>query len=295
MPLSATNQKDNYSFTSFLQKLTESNDLEIFDGDKSGFEIASQASDICKSGGKALLFDGDIPIAVNLMASNKRIEQALGMSIQSAADKARQYIDNKTETQLSFTKSPEYEEIKLTSLPIKKHYKGDVSGSVNMGCVISEGYSCGIYRIQPLSDSKAVINCHSDSDLAAQLTKDTPVTIALGTSPHLIYTAAASLPAGIDELLMASYIHPETMLFISTDRFPVPIDTQVIIQATVSATEKHPEGPFFNYTDNYSKVSDFPVMSLESVKMIRGGIYHTTITGKMPTETTYILNAVSII
>jgi len=295
MPQSATNQKSDFSFSAFLQKLKDSDEIEIINGDKSGHEIAGLASSMCKTGGKALLFDGDIPIAVNLMASNGRIEKSLGMSIEEAAVKSRKYIENKPDTELTLVKSPEYTDIRLTDLPIKIHYEGDVSGSINMGCVISEGFNCGIYRIQPLSDSKAVMHCYPESDLAKQLAKDTPVTIAVGTSPHLIYAAAASLPEGVDELKLASYLNPSNMQFIGTERYPIPFGTQIIIQGTVSASEKHPEGPFFNYKNAYSEVEDFPLLHVESVKMVDGGIYHTTVTGEMPMEATYILNAVKLI
>jgi len=292
---------DNYTFSAFIGRLKEAGELKSAPGaGLSGVKIAKQASEHCKTNSKALLFVKEIPVAVNLLSSNKRIKLALGYSIDAVAEQAYLYSMNPPAIELSFCEAPEYDDVLISELPIAKQYKSDVSGSINMGCVISKDgdtYNCGIYRIQPLNDHKAVMHCYPESGLGKQLAKgeDVPVTIAIGTSPHLIYAAAASLPDNVDELKLASYIHPDEMLFIETDGHPVPVATEIIIQGTVSATETHPEGPFMIHTGEYSKAEPFPVLKIESVKMADNCIYHTTVTGPLPMESAYITRAVTII
>lgn len=253
-----------------------------------GYELAALAEKEC---GRAVLYTGsEITVVFNLYSSEKLIEKALGMGIKDAAERASECTNNP----LIYANTGQYENITLSSLPIYKHYPGDISGSINTGCVISrdrETYNCGIYRIQPLTDDRAVIHCYKDSGLAKELAKgaDVPVTIAIGTAPQLIMAAAAALPADTDELRLAARMG--NLRFIETGIYPVPEGTQIVIQGEVSATETHPEGPFMIYTGEYSEVGDFPVLHISSVKMIRGGVYQTLVTGKAPMESFYILRA----
>ncbi|PLX67071.1 MAG: hypothetical protein C0603_10435 [Denitrovibrio sp.] len=292
---------DNYSFTAFFNKLKRAQDVKTSPGaGLNGVKIAKQASESVKKNGKALVFTKEIPVAVNLLASTKKLKVALGYTLSVIAEQAHQYITEQPEVELSYCEMEYYDDFYISELPISKHYKTDVSGSINMGCVISKDrdiHNCGIYRIQPLDDEKAVIHCAPESGLGKQLSKgeDVPVTIAVGTTPHLIYAAAATLPDNIDELKLAAYLHPEEMKFVKTSLYPVPFDTQIIIQGRVSATETHPEGPFTIHTGGQSAVEDFPVLHIESVMISATPIYQTTVTGEMPMESAHILRAANMI
>ncbi len=228
------------------------------------------------------------------------MKTAFGYTLNVMAEKAHKYITEQPEVELSFCEMEYYDDFYISELPISKHYKTDVSGSINMGCVISKDddiHNCGIYRIQPLSDERAVMHCYPDSGLGKQLAKgeDVPVTIAVGTTPHLIYAASATLPDHIDELKLAAFLHPEDMKYVKTDAYPVPYDTQIIIQGRVSATETHPEGPFTIHTGGQSPVEDFPVLFIDSVMISGTPMYHTTVTGEMPMESAHIIRAANMI
>lgn len=199
---------------------------------------------------RIILYTADrIPLLLNLYTSKDRIKKALTVT-EDAAEK--------------------YSDIKLSDLPIYKCHEEDVSGSLNAGVTISSA-GCGIYRIQPLSDTEAVMHCYPDSVLAQDLSKgsDVPVTVAVGTSPRFFLTAASKRRSG---------------------QTSVPDGTQIIIRGTVSASQRHPEGPFMTYR-GLSEVSDYPVMSVESVKIAENGVYHTIITGPKYDESLTVIRA----
>jgi UbiD family decarboxylase len=284
---------DRFSLSSLIDKLANQSELIRLPNGMSGYEIAQIASDQCKSNGKAIIVDTEIPIVLNLFASDAKIELALGDSIESIAHKAFLF-DSSAADELTYTDADSYTELSnISQLPILKHHAGDVSGSINMGCVISKAddtYNCGIYRLQPISDDRLIVHCYPSSGLQRQLNKgkDVHVTIAVGTSPHLIYAAASYLPSDTDELKLANHIHTDGLRYIKTGQHPVPAETHIIIQGIVSAHKKHPEGPFLIYTGDYSEVAEFPVMQISSVKIKEGAVYHTTVTGIPPMESAYI-------
>jgi 3-polyprenyl-4-hydroxybenzoate decarboxylase len=285
----AINLMYEHSFSNIVRKLDMAGHTLHLDGNISGIKMAERAERESRPGGKALIFRRDIPIVMNLFSSVTRMEVALKEPIHKYNPEAKL-------PELEFMSADKYKDISLSDLPIMKHCEDDVSGSINMGCVISENegiYNSGIYRIQPLSDSEAIIHCYPESDLAEQLSKgdDIPVTIAVGTSFQLILASVSKLPSEIDELKLASHIAVKGMKYIKTDRHPVPYGTQIIIQGTVSASEKRKEGPFLIHTGEMSPVEDYPLLRVESVKMVIGGYYHTLVTGPNQEESKALLDA----
>jgi len=280
---------DDLSFESFVNCLRSEDRFLYIGRDTSGTEFADICAKESLKSGRAVWLETEVPTVSNLYASFERIENALGLSKEKFHKKLSEYVSNPSTCELKTVKPDKYKTIALSDLPLKKHYTGDVSGSINTGCVISVD-NCGLYRIQPLSDKRAVLHCYPDSDIAKELSKgaDVPVTISVGASPHLLFAAAATLPGSINEIQLANYTHPFGIDFIDTEKYPVPADTQVVIQGTVSASEKHPEGPFMIHTGRYSAVADFPLLHLESVRIKEGGIYQTTVTGTPPMESAYI-------
>jgi len=278
-----------HSFSNLLRKLDMFGHTLHLDGNTTGLKMAERSAKECASNGKALIFRREIPIALNLFASEKRIEVALKGPIPK-------FNPDIKLADLQFISPDKYKEISLSDLPILKHHEKDISGSINMGCVISESsgvFNCGIYRIQPLSNSEAIVHCYPESGLAEELSqgKDVPVTIAVGTSFQLILTAVSKLPSHIDELKLADSIAVKGLKYIKTDLHPVPYGTQIIIQGVVSASETRDEGPFYIYTGEMSDVEKFPLMKIESVKMVDGGYYHTLVTGAEQTESKFLLDA----
>lgn len=278
-----------HSFANILRKLDMAGHTLHMDGNISGIKMAERAERESRPGGKALIFRRDIPVVMNLYSSVTRMEVALKEPIPKFNPEAEL-------PELEFMSPDKYHDIALSDLPICKLHTEDVSGSINTGCVISEKngvYNCGVYRIQPLDDKEAVIHCYPESDLAEQLAdgEDIPVTIAVGTSFQLLLTAVSKLPAETDELKLASSISVKGLKYIETDRHPVPYGTQIIIQGTVSATEKRKEGPFLIYTGEMSPVEDYPLLKIESVRMVIGGFYHTLVTGPTQTESRALLDA----
>lgn len=231
-----------------MDKLLDSikNEILTIENKMTGTELAKLAL----YENRAILYTADkIPLLLNLYSSESRIRKALG----SAWD----------------DKESDYSEISLEDLPIYRFHKEDVSGSINAGVVMSPS-GCGIYRIQPLTGSRAVMHCYPESALAGELAKgtDVQVTVAVGTQPALFFRAASKMRGSQN----------------------IPYGTHIIISGRVSASAKHPEGPFITYK-GLSEPADFPVMEIDSVRIKQRGVYHTIITGPGYDESLKVLAA----
>lgn len=244
-------------------------------------EIADYASADAKSGLKPRLYTSySIPLLINLYASKDRIETALGMSADTAAGLI--YDNLHTDVPPVFEESSDFIRLEgIHSLPMPRFYD-DSSGSVNMGCVIYEGFRAGVYRIEPVSGNKAVIHCKNGSGLAEYAGRGRGITVAVGCSPLLFLTASGSV--GGEALKIAGRLGTK---YTATERFPVPSDTNVIIQGVLTG-ETAECGRFFNYTCGYSLPEPCPVMEIESVSIRRNGVFQSTVTGIPPMESAYI-------
>jgi len=289
MPQYAT--KGTPDFREFLKHLEENNEIEYFQ-DISGIKAGRLASDYCKKSGKAICIEGKPNSYLNIYASQDRLEAAIGMSFQKASSKAYQYIKSPSDRAIKFKESPIYRELPgLNELPLMKYHDGDVSGSINFATTISRSddqYNCGIYRIQPISDRRAIMHCYPSSSLGrmiAQSDKDIPLTIAIGHEASLLLSAGVKLPPETDGLKLAS--HLTNIEFITGHYHPAP-SAEVIINAHVSATESADEGPFFIYTGGYSKVEKFPLLTIDSIYARENFSYLSTVTGIPPMENAYL-------
>ncbi len=218
-----------------------------------------------------------------------RLEKAWGMTYDAIAEKA--YKSMTLRPELQFTYPEKYEELGgLSALPLYKFYEKDTSGTLSMACIISESngvYDCGIYRIEPISENMAVVHCRESSELfrLAESSCGLSVTVAVGCSPYLLFTAACSFPEETDELRLASCLG--CARWIKTEHHPVPSDTQIIIQGRLNG-EKALGGQFYNYRRSYCERKMFPVMDIESVRIRPDGVFQSTVIGDPPMENAWL-------
>jgi UbiD family decarboxylase len=278
-----------YSFPHALRLLEASGELTRTDGD------VAEASSACQE--KALLlFSGDIPVLTNVYSSNRRLELLLGRSLHQTALLAAKFLETPSAPYFVHADSLYTRHDSLDCLPIKKLYAEDTSGSINMGCTLfasDGGCTSGLYRIQPLDGKSALIHCRQGSGLAKTLTNgsDIQVSIAVGTSAHLVYASAASLPENISGVNLAAYLHPSQMIFNRRFSHPVPEGTQIVIEGVVSADQKINGGRFRMYTGGLSEGGLFPVMHAEAVYTAENPVYQTAVTCTPPSESINLLKA----
>jgi 4-hydroxy-3-polyprenylbenzoate decarboxylase len=155
----------------------------------------------------------------------------------------------------------------------------------------------GMYRMQKYDNTTTGMHWHKHHDgnriyeNARRLGKDrVEVAAAFGCAPHIIYSATAPLPPGIDEMILAGFLHsdPVKMVKCKTIDNEVPATAELVVEGYVLLDELRWEGPFGDHTGYYSLADDFPVLHVTAITHRKNPIYQTTIVGKPPQEDCYL-------
>jgi 4-hydroxy-3-polyprenylbenzoate decarboxylase len=116
------------------------------------------------------------------------------------------------------------------------------------------------------------------------------VAVALGCPPHIVYSATAPLPKGLNELLFAGFLHQKAVELVpcKTVDLEVPAQAEIILEGYVLLDEIKWEGPFGDHTGYYSLADNFPIFHITAMTHKQNPIYMTTIVGKPPQEDCYL-------
>jgi len=189
-------------------------------------------------------------------------------------------------------------EIDLGQLPIQWCWPGEPAPLITWPLVITRApddpldINVGIYRMQVLGRDRAIIRWLPSRGgarhhrLWQQQGRDMPVAVAIGADPASILAAVMPLPEGMNELSFAGVLRRQASRLaygVSVD-LPVPADSEIVLEGSVSATETAPEGPYGDHTGYYNSVENFPVMTLSALTMRRSPLYLSTYTGRPPDE-----------
>src|SRR6478752_6901223 len=294
-------------------------------------EIAAIADRVSKSpgGGPALLFERptgfDIPVAVNVFGSMKRMCMALGVA--RLDDLAAQIDDLATPKvpagmmdavrmlpKLSrlrdllpktVSDGPCQEVVlengSLDDLPILKCWPNDGGRYITLPLVFTQDPESGMrnigtYRMQVFDGRTTGMHWQRHKGgaqhhrVAEQLGQRLPVAVALGADPALTYSATAPMPEGLDELMLAGVIGKRRIELVKcrTVDLEVPAAAQIVLEGYVDPGERRREGPFGEHTGFYSFADDFPVFHLQCITMRRNPTYVTTVVGIPPMEDYYL-------
>ena len=288
-------------------------------------EMAEIADRMVKSGGPALLFEkatgSPYPVAINLFGTLQRACFALGVeSFDEIAQRVIALIPQSPPDSF-FEKvrflfklkeiggfqprkvgaGPVQEIIERTPnlllLPVLKCWPKDAGRFITLPLVITRNprtgqQNVGMYRIQIVSETKAIMHWHVHHDgaqnfrLHQEMGKDMDVAIVLGGDPATIYSATAPLPPGLDELIFAGFMRQEPVEQVQgkTVELMVPAHAEFVIEGSVSATETMREGPFGDHTGFYSDADEYPVINIKAITRKKSPIYPATIVGRPPME-----------
>ncbi len=216
-------------------------------------EITEIADRMVKSGGPALLFenveDYDLPVAINLFASDQRMAWALGVErVQELIERLTDMLQltqgppegllNKLRTlgqllQLgrfqarTVSRAPcqevvlQGEEVDLFQFPILRCWPLDGGRYITLPLVITRnpdtgGQNYGIYRMQVYDARTTGMHWQSHKVGAhhyrvSQERQDSrlEVAVSIGGDPATMWTGSAPLPPDMDEMAMAGFIRQE--------------------------------------------------------------------------------------
>ncbi|QSB05819.1 menaquinone biosynthesis decarboxylase [Natronoglycomyces albus] len=290
-------------------------------------EIAEITDRVVKDGGPALLFEnptrGDMPIAMNLFGTEKRMAMALGVEhLDEVGDRIGELARPEMPVGWSGIREGLGKIMQLKSLPPKKVksapcqqvvltgdevdlnklpglqvWPGDGGIFHNFGLTHTKDpatgkRNLGLYRLQQ-HDSRTLglhWQIHKNSTQhyaqAEKRGERLPIAIAIGADPITAYAASAPLPSDIDEYLFAGFLRGQRVEMVDCVSVPlqVPANAQVILEGWVEPGERMPEGPFGDHTGFYTPVEDFPVMHIETMTMQKNPVYHSIVTSIPPQE-----------
>jgi 4-hydroxy-3-polyprenylbenzoate decarboxylase len=294
-------------------------------------EIAAVTDRVSKSpgGGPGLLFerpDGyDIPVAINLFGSMKRMCMALGVErLDDLADEIEEIATPKIPAGMldALKLLPTLNRLRdvmpktvsdaacqevvqrngsLDELPILKCWPQDGGKYITLPLVFtrdpeSGARNIGTYRMQVFDGRTTGMHWQRHKGgaqhhrVAERLGRRLPVAVALGADPALTYSATAPMPEGLDELMLAGFLRRERVELVKcvTVDLEVPANAQIILEGYVEPGERRREGPFGDHTGFYSHPDDYPVFHLTCVTRRKRPVYLTTVVGIPPMEDYYL-------
>jgi len=278
----------------------------------------------------ALLFenvkDAKFPLAINLLASERRIELALGKHPDQLGEELIHFVESAMppKPRLIFDHWPMVkrflaartkrsgraisqelvEEPNLALLPIQKCWPEDGGRFITLGQVFTydprDGKrNVGIYRMQVYDGRSTGMHWQIQKGggfhyfQAQKLSREFAVAVALGTDPALLLATVAALPEGIDEVMFAGFLRgaPVPMTRGKSIQIAVPAHAEFILEGTVPLNETRWEGPFGDHFGHYSHAADFPIFHIKKITHRRDAIYPATVVGKPPMEDKFIGDA----
>ncbi len=317
---------------SFLNDLEREGDLvRISAPVDAELEITEIATRQVRAGGPALLFENvkgaRYPLAINVLATERRIERALGMHPSEFGEELVRFVERvnpptlknlwrnrktgfrmlkirpkrvrRAQSQQVVDASPN-----LLDMPILKCWPDDGGRFLTLPLVTSRDPdtgvgNMGIYRMHVYDQRTTGMHMQITKGggfhqrAAEKMGRDLPMAVALGGDPALLLAAVMPLPEGIDEVAFSGILRNQRtrMARGKTVDLPVPADAEFIIEGVIPAGERRLEGPFGDHFGHYSGSHDFPVFHVRAITHRKNPIYPATVVGRPPQEDRYLGDA----
>lgn len=199
----------------------------------------------------------------------------------------------------------DFEEIKISDLPLVHHWPMDGGAFVTLPQVYTEdadkpgimNANLGMYRIQLTGNDYELnkeiglhyqihrgIGVHQSKANA----KGIPLKVSCFVGGHPAHTLAAviPLPEGLSELTFAGMLAGRRFRYSYEDGFAISNDADFIITGEVDPHSNKPEGPFGDHLGYYSLKHPFPLMKVHKVYARKHAIWNFTVVGRPPQEDT---------
>jgi 4-hydroxybenzoate decarboxylase subunit C len=320
-----------YSLQDFIKYLDVNGELiRIKTEVDARLEAAEISIRALQKGMPALLFENvkgsRFPLAMNVLASDKRIELALGKHPDQLGEELITFMEEAmppkpkvflkhpgitkrlfstfTRTTYKPTSQEVVSQLNLDELPITTCWPEDGGPFLTLPQVFTydphDGKrNVGIYRMHVFDGQTTGMHWQIQKGggfhyyQAKKLGKEFEIAVALGTDPALLLATVAALPEGIDEVMFSGFLRGKRTRMVKgkSVSIKVPADAEFILEGTVNLTESRMEGPFGDHFGHYSNASEFPVFHINKITHRHNPIYPATVVGRPPMEDKYLGNA----
>ncbi len=285
-------------------------------------EIAVRAMQEPRS--KALLFErvkgSKFPLAMNVLASDRRVELALGTDPVSLGESLVNLAEHvlpprprklwnaawpmaprllSARVRKTSSEEPRHalDKPDLSQLPILQTWPEDAGKFITLPQVFTYDpttgkRNIGMYRMQIFSGNETGMHWQIQKGggfhyhQAEALSVPLQVAVAIGTDPALLFATVAPLPEGIDEVMFAGFLRgrPTNMRKGVTVSIPVPTNAEFVLEGIVPPYERRLEGPFGDHYGHYSHAGMFPVFHIRAITHLPKAVFAATVVGKPPME-----------
>jgi len=320
-----------YSLQDFIKYLDKNGELvRIKTEVDARLEVTEISIRALQEGKPALLFENvkgsKFPLAMNVLASDKRIELALGKHPDRLGEELITFMEEAMppgpkvffkhpgitkrifSTLPRTTYKPTSQEVvghsNLNELPVITSWPEDGGPFITLPQVFTydphDGKrNVGMYRMQVFDGQTTGMHWQIQKGggfhfyQAKKSGKEFEIAVALGTDPALLLATIAALPEGMDEVMFSGFLRGKRTRMVKgkTVSIKVPADAEFILEGTVHPTELRMEGPFGDHFGHYSNASKFPVFHINKITHRRNPIYPATVVGRPPMEDKYLGNA----
>ncbi|HHT9111287.1 MAG TPA: menaquinone biosynthesis decarboxylase [Candidatus Brocadiaceae bacterium] len=320
-----------YSLQDFIVCLEKNGELiRIKTEVDANLEAAEISIRAIQEGKPALLFENvrgaRFPLAMNILASDKRIELALGKHPDQLGEELITFMEEAMPpkpkvffkhpgitrrlicTLPKRTCRPTSQEVvsrpNLDELPVITCWPEDGGRFITLPQVFTYDpqtgkRNVGMYRMQVFDGQTTGMHWQIQKGggfhyyQAKKLGKEFQIAVALGTDPALLLATVAALPEGMDEVMFSGFLRGRRtrMTKGKTVSILVPGDAEFILEGTVHLTELRREGPFGDHFGHYSNASEFPVFHISAITHRKNPVYPATVVGRPPMEDKFLGNA----
>ena len=320
-----------YSLQDFIKYLDSNGELIRIKAEVDArLEVTEISIRALKEGMPALLFENvksaKFPLAMNVLASDKRIELALGKHPDQLGEELITFMEDAMppgpkvffkhagitkrifSTLPKKTCRPTSQEVvtnpDLNDIPVITSWPEDGGPFITLPQIFTydphDGKrNVGMYRMQIFDGQTTGMHWQIQKGggfhyyQARKMDREFEIAVALGTDPALLLATVAALPEGIDEVMFSGFLRGKRTRMVKgkSVSIKVPADAEFILEGTVHLTELRMEGPFGDHFGHYSHASKFPVFHINKVTHRKNPIYPATVVGRPPMEDKYLGNA----
>jgi 4-hydroxybenzoate decarboxylase subunit C len=296
----------------------------------SHLEVTEIAVRALRENKPALLFENvkgsKYPLAINIYASERRIELALQRHPQQIGEelisffekvippqpsllwKNRNIIRRLIKSRGRLVTTGESQDLvtlpNLDTLPIQTCWPKDGGKFITQG----EVFTCdpldgkrnvGLYRLHVYDSITTGMHWQIQKGggfhyhRSEHQERDLEAAVVLGTDPALLLASVTALPEGMDEVMYASFLRGERIPMVrgKSISLQVPANAEFILEGRIKPKERRMEGPFGDHFGHYSNTALFPVFHIQTMTQRKNPIYPATVVGIPPMEDKYLGDA----
>lgn len=298
----------------FLEGLEKEGELRRV---KASVDPRHEIGAICKilnerPGSPAVLFENvkgsAIPVVGQLLASDKRVAMALGLSQANVFDETVKRATNPLPPRL-VAQGPcqevvmEGKDVDVTKLPLCTNNPNDGGPYITAGHVIIKdpeyGMNLGIYRMMLKSENEVSLRLtpgHDGYDFMKnaekRMQKKFEVAVCVGVPPAVYLASQFEPRIGVYELEIAGGLigKPVDVVKCRTVDLEVPALAEFVLEGELSIPARTgAEGPFGEFCGYTTQVMpNERVMTIKAITHRRNPIYHNIWLGKPPHEHLYV-------